>query len=223
MVAAVLFAGVALIATILYTHYGPTWARPIMNGLIAAAITLTLFMCVRAILSLPPARTRITPDSIAPILLSWLHKFNLEVKMLGDAESYFIYKVTTDGGKVITVRRTRNQFSDYISIRALVNRPDDIKKHLDALSEQQKAILRVKLALELSRGIIGYKTDAWLSEDLWIFKHVPISPTLSEETVINAIWEVEAMISIVYNTAALYLIENGVVDVSKIIEASSSK
>jgi hypothetical protein len=221
MVAGFLCAGVSMIAAILYTHFGPTWARPIMNGLIAGAITLTLFLCVRAILALPRAQQRIAPDTIAPILLSWLHKFNLEVKMLSENESFFMYRVTTDGGKVITLRRTRNQFSDYISVRALISRPDDIKKHLDALTDQQKAVLRIKLSLALSKGVIGYKTDAWLSEDLWIFKHVPISPTLTEETVVNAIWEVEAMVGIVYNTAALYLIETGAVDVSKLIEASS--
>jgi hypothetical protein len=193
VVAACVFTGASVFLAILYTHFGPTWARPIMNGLIAGSIALTLCLSVRAILALPRAKEAINLENVGPIVLSWLLKFNLEVKNLHDDETYFMYRVTTDGGKVITVRRSRKHFSDYLTLRALINLTEETKKLLDLLSDEQKAVLKVKLALELSRAVIGYKTDAWLAEDLWIFKHIPISSSLNEETVINTIWELEGL------------------------------
>ena len=224
--AAFLFAGVSMITAILYTHFGPSWARPIVNGLIAGAITLTLFLCVRAILALPRARAVITPENAGQFVLGWLHKFNLEVKNLIDDDCHFIYRVTTDGGKILTVRRTRKIYNDYLTFRALINANEVDKKLFDSFTESEKAALRVKLGIELSRAVMGFKTDAWMTEDLWIFKYVPISPGLSEETVINTIWEMEAMVQIIYSTGALALLEHRVknglsVDGKTVIEGSN--
>jgi hypothetical protein len=188
MVAAYVVTGASVIAGILYTHFGPAWARPIMNGLIAGAITLTLFLCVRAILALPLAKAIITPDNAGQFVLGWLHKFNLEVKTLIDDDCHFIYRVTTDSGKILTVRRTRKINSDYLTFRALINAHEVDKKLYNSFSEAEKAALRIKLGIELARAVMGYKTDAWMTEDIWIFKTVPISPTLNEATVINALW-----------------------------------
>ena len=177
-------------------------------------------MCSRAILALPRARVTITPENVGPIVLGWLHKFNLEVKTLTDDESHFTYRVTTDGGKVITVRRSKKHFSDYLTVRALINNTNQNKELIATLSDVQKATLRVKLTLALSNAVMGYKTEAWLTEDLWIFKHIPISSALDEVAVINAIWETEAMVNIIYSTAVTALLESGHPNVMKVIEAS---
>jgi hypothetical protein len=220
MLAACLFAGVSVIAATLYSRFGPVWARPIMNGLITGVVVFALFLCMRAILALPVARARISPENVGDFVLGWLHKFNLEVKGLQDDDCYFLYKVTTDGGKVVTIRRSRKTYSDHLTFRALITLSDAEKAEFESFTEHEKIALKLQIQLELSRAIMGYKTDGWLVEDVWLFKHVPISPTLNEETMINTIWEMEAMVTTLFATGALAISAHRDLHKTTVIEAA---
>jgi len=196
------------VIAILYTRFGPTWAKPLMNGVIAGAVTLAIFLSLRAILSLPRAKAAITPENVGGFVLSSLHKFNLEVKNIVDDESYFIFKVTTDAGKVVTVRRARKLYSDYLTFRAVITLSDDEKKEFASFTEYERASLAQAIQIEIARAVMGYRTDGLLSHDLWLWRHIPISATLSEETVITTIWQMEAMVTTLFSTGALAIVKH---------------
>ena len=82
-----------------------------------------------------------------------------------------------------------------------MNANEEEKKVIDAMSENEKATLRSAISLELSRAVMGYQ-----SVDIYtisIFKQIPINSSLTETNIINALWEVEAVIGSVMKVGAL--------------------
>jgi hypothetical protein len=219
-----IFAGVALIALAgiagtLYTHYGTEWEKPIVNGLITSSVAASMWLSIRVLMSTPIAKKKITAENVGEIVLEWVIKFGLAVQSLPDDETYFFFRVETSGGKIITVSRSKKFFSDYLLIKALVNVPEDQKTELESLTPDEKITARLAIQLELSRAIMGFKTDNLLFSDLYIFKRIPVTSHFREDELMNVIWEVEAMITSVYMVGASAIHQHRINAKEVIIEA----
>ncbi|MGI4812101.1 MAG: hypothetical protein ACRYGG_01980 [Janthinobacterium lividum] len=145
-------------------------------------------------MALPLAKKRINPDNAGPIILGWLHKFNLTVRSHTDPDYEFFYTVTTDGGKTVGVHQSKRYQSDYITFQSTISQTAESKEYIKELSAAEKlqAIQEVKLAL--SQAVMGYSSTNML-EEYTIFKRLPIGMSLTEDRVIDAIWSMEAIVN----------------------------
>jgi len=195
-----MYAGVALmaicaIASVLYTHYGQMWEIPIINGLITGAVVFSLFLSVRAVLSLPTATAKTTPENVGSKVLTWLHKFGLTVKSCPDEIAHDFYLiVTTDGGKKIGVYRHLTLFPDYIYVTGLLTLTDEEKRIIQELSDLEKFDALFNVQQEIWRGLFGFDSRNITTTGLTLNLRIPITENLSETAVLGAIWRMEAII-----------------------------
>ena len=183
------------------------WVKPVLFGGAAWLITFCSILAFRVMKSLPIRVEPLTSDNVHRKIRDWLDKFNLTVKSVNDDESYFFFIVTTDGGKKVSVSRSKGQFSDYILVKGLITASDEEKKDLESLSDDERTTAILAIKLELSRAVMGYRSDNVLHE-LTIFKRIPITPSLSEEEIFNVMWEVEAMLGSIFTVGAMALLRH---------------
>jgi hypothetical protein len=195
-----IYAGIALmvtcaIASILYTRYGQAWTAPIINGLVTGAVVLSLFLSVRAVLSLPTATEKTTSENVGAKVLTWLHKFGLTVRSFPEETTFdFFLTVTTEGGKVIGVKRNLTLFPDYIYVTGLITLTDaekEVVKDLTAL-EVYEALFSIQQ--ELWRGVFGFDARKFEESGLTMHIRIPITERLAETDVLDAIWRMEAIL-----------------------------
>jgi Uncharacterized conserved protein (DUF2299) len=184
-------------------HEGSAWVKPMLFGGAAWLITFCSILFVRVSRNLPIKVKPVTVDNVQHRLRDWLDKYNMTVKSISDSVSHFFFIVTTDGGKKISILRTKDQFSDYISVKGLITAGPEEKKYLETLTEDEKVAASLAMKLELSRAVMGYRTDKGILEDVTIFKRVPIGPALNEEEIFKLVWEVEAMLGTIYIVGAM--------------------
>lgn len=176
------------------SHDGSPWVKPLLSGGAAWLITFSSILVFRIFRNLPVKPRPMDVDNVQQRIRDWLDKYNITVKSVSDPTSYFLFILTTDGGKKITILRTKDQFSDYILVRGMVSTTPEEKAVLDTLSEDEKIAARLATTLELSRAVMGYKTDLGVLEEITIFKRIPITPSLHEEEIFRSVWEIEAML-----------------------------
>lgn len=199
MVAAILFGGIAMIATIFYSRFGTAWSAPVFQGLIAFFIVISIFTMIRLFLALPLARERITTENIEARLLEWLYKFRLTVKNSPTPNAHFHVEVTTDSDRHILIGRSKDDWSDYLEFWAGLRAADENEQVvIDSLTKDQASWITVNLKLELARARVGYAGLTMLGSEYRISKRIPITEALTEDQVINTIWEMEAILSILY-------------------------
>ncbi len=184
------------------SHGGSMWVKPALFGGAAWLITFCSILAFRAMKQMPTRVEPLTIDNVHRKIRDWLDKFNLTVKSTNDEESYFFFIVTTDGGKKVSVSRSKGQFSDYILVKGLITLSDEEKKELESFNDDERVAMRLAIQLELSRAVMGYKTENFLHE-LTIFRRIPITPALSEEEIFNLMWEVEAMLGSIFTVGAM--------------------
>lgn len=199
IVAASIFAGATMIATTLYARYGNSWSGPIFKGLISFFIVLSIFMCIRILLALPLARERLTTENLESRLLGWLHKFCLTVKNNPLAAAHFCVQVSTDSDKHIFIGRSIGDWSDYLEFWAFLRPANDEEKiAIESLTQDQANWIMVNLKLELAKARIGYAGFGSLASGYRIMKRIPITEFLTEDQVINSVWEIEAILNTLY-------------------------
>jgi hypothetical protein len=213
----------AMMASILYTHFGPGWARPIVNGLITFSVVCGAFFVWRALLSLPAARPKLDVDNVDERLLEWFHKFNLEVKTFNDEHSYFLYRVTTDANRSVAISRSNKIYADQLTMKAILTPTEDEKQALDSLDDAEKVQLLYSWQIEMNRTLIGYRTNNWLTEGVSLSKFLPISENLNEEKVLAAIWQMEAAISTIYAIGNLAVATHRLKGLPAVLDANIEK
>ena len=184
------------------SHDGSMWVKPVLFGGAAWLITFCSILAFRVMKNLPARIEPLTTGNVHRKIRDWLDKFNLTVKSVNDEDSYFFFIVTTDGGKKVSVSRTRGQFNDYVFVKGLITLSDEEKKELESFNDDERIAMKLAIQLELSRAVMGYKTENILHE-LTIFKRIPISPALSEEEIFSLMWEVEAMLGSIFTVGAM--------------------
>jgi hypothetical protein len=188
---------VAGIASTVYSHYGPAWTVPIMNGLATMAIVGSLFFSLRALAALPPVTRKITLKNAGSQVLLWLHKFHFKVQTTDEDGFDFSYIVTTDSGKIVTLKRHSRQFSDYITVGGYITLTQEEKDLVAAIDDDQAFEALYDIQMELLRARVGYNTTDVVNRGIMAFRRIPIGPNLSETEAINAIADMEAVISLV--------------------------
>jgi hypothetical protein len=184
------------------SHEGSTWVKPVMYGAGAWLLTFCSIMAARVWRRIPRRSEFVTLENAGTKIHGWLDEFGLTVQRINDPESEFFFLITTDGGKKIAVLRTKDQFKDYVLIRALIGPTDEEKTTISQLSDDEKIGFRLAVQLELARAVVGYKTENLL-DGLTVFKRIPITPTLTTEEVFDAMWDIEAVVSSVYLLGAM--------------------
>lgn len=186
---------ICFIVSTFYSRFGPTWERPIINGLVTMAVVASLFLSLRAVLTLPSARLRTTPKNVGAKVLGWLHNFNLIVQTFPeDSDCHFFIVVTTEAGKKVAIYRKKEVLSDYLTFQSTVTQNEETKKAVEGFSDEEKMEVILYLKLELARAVIGYQSTNML-EGYTMFKKLPITESLTEAQVINTVWEMESMVA----------------------------
>lgn len=209
-----IYAGIALmvlcaVAGTIYARYGALWERPIIDGLATGAIALSLFLSLRAVLSLPVATAKATPENVGDKVLDWLHKFGLTVKRCQDeTDCDFFFIVTTDGGKKIVVKRHLKYFPDYITVTGLITLTDEEKKIVARLGDAAKFEALFAAQKELWRGQFGFNSTKYDSDGLTIFDRVPITAHIAETDVLRIIWKMEAILGCIIAINARFAMQH---------------
>ena len=186
-----------------FTHAGSVWVKPILFGGSAWIITFCSILSVRLMGRVPKKTDPITLDNVALRIREWFDAFGLTVKTVHDPESSFGYVVTTDGGRKIGVGKNKaGQFSDYITVQAVVAPTEDEQKNIAQLSDDERIAVALALKLELSRAVMGFSTED-IFKGIIVFRRIPITPQLTTEELFNAIWDVEAILNSLFNVSAL--------------------
>lgn len=185
-------------------HEGSEWVSPLLFGALAWLLTMGIWVIARLFKNIPVRQVRVTHRNIHSILRNWLDDIGLKVQTLRDEESDFGFIVTTDGGRVISIRRLK-QSPERLTFRALYK--DDAQTQAFAhFTDDEKAEARLTIQLELSRAVMGYLTPDIL-QDFTLVKTIPISPSLTIEDVSRTLWEVEAALNSVFYTGAALLLK----------------
>jgi len=190
------------------SHDGSAWVRPVLCGGAAWLITFCSILAYRAARYLPVKSKPIDVDNVQQRIRDWLDKYNMTVKSVNDDDCHFLFIITTDGGKKVTIVRTKNKFSDYVEVRGLITSGEEEHAAIAGFSEDEKTATQLAILLELSRAVMGYKTINGVLEDVTIFKRIPITPSLNEEEIFGLVWEVEAMLGTIFNVGAMAVHRN---------------
>ena len=192
-----------MLLSALYTRFGLAWTQPIINAFITGVLFFLFVLAIRVLLSSPLASRRITLDNVGARVLEWLHKFRVGVRVVHDPSTAFSYVVTTDGQKAIMVKRHLALDPEYLSIVGLITLTDSQKDFVITMSQDEQLEAMSGIQQELMRARIGYNTVDVINDGFIMFKKVPIRATMHEEDVMDAVWDVEAMISMILQKNAL--------------------
>lgn len=203
---------VAIIPGVLVTylaHIQSAWTKPLLLGLCAAVLIMVFVLAADAIRRLPPRRVIPTLKNIDSCVRGWLDNFHCSVKKSPVDTAHFRYEVTVDSGIKMLVGRTKDDFDDYIQIRADMNPTEDDLRHFNVLSELEKAIVIGNIRLELARRYVGYRNLSHPLKDFYMSKRVPIRESLMEHEFMAAIDEVESASHSVMFVFALEIAKTG--------------
>lgn len=184
-------------------HEGSEWVSPLLFGALTWFLTMGIWLVFRLLPRLPKKQIRLSDKNLQTVLRGWLDDIGLKVQTTHDSDSEFAFIVTTDGGKVITVRRTHTS-PEHLTFRALF-KEDAQNEAFEDFSVNEKARARLAIQLELARAVMGYNTKDVLKEFV-LFRTLPISNGLSVEDVANTLWEVEAALTAVFLVGAQELL-----------------
>jgi len=186
-------------------HEGSKWVPPLLFGALAWLLTMGIWIVARAFKNIPVKQVRITDSNLQEVLRAWLDDIGLKVQSAKDEAAEFMFVVTTDGGKVISISRHKTAFPEYLTFRAQF-RDETQSSGFSNFTAAEKAEARLAIQLELARAVMGYVSPDVLSE-FTLFKRIAISPSLSVEEVSNTLWEIEAVLTSVFIAGAMMLLK----------------
>jgi hypothetical protein len=193
---------VGIIAAYL-SHEGSSWVFPLLFGAMAWLLTVGIWLVASVLRTLPARQVRITDSNLRTVLRNWLDDIGLKVKSAAEESAEFTFIVTTDGGKVISIMRHKDNFPEYLTFRAYFK--DEAQNNaFSHFSEEEKIEARLTIQLELARAVMGYVAPDIL-EGFTLFKRIPISPALDIDDVSRTLWEVEAALASVFYAGARML------------------
>src|ERR1700678_1186321 len=109
------------------------------------------------------------------------------------------------------VGRPRDAFEDYIMIRSEIKPSETERQTIENMTDVERAMLILSLRLELERRHVSYTNLKWPTDELLIFKRIPIRDTLTEHEFVTAIDEMEATVHSVGTVFGMALIKAGVI------------
>lgn len=186
-------------------HEGSEWVSPLLFGALAWFLTMGIWLVARLFRSIPVRQVRVTDSNLQGILRDWFDDIGLKVQVGKDEQADFLFIVTTDGGRVISVRRLKSQ-SEYLIFRAYYKDAAQTQA-FSHFTEEEKAEARLTVELELTRAVMGFNAPLDILDEFTLFKQIPISPSLSIEEVARTLWEVEAALASVFYAGTRLLLQ----------------
>ena len=180
-------------------HISSTWFWPFFYGLIASS--LFLIVCFVFLLLKRVPRRQVIPSSknIESCVRTWLDNHKVAVKNDPYPEGYFRFRVTLDGGVILTILRSRSDYPEYVQISCDLGIRGENIKLLEQFTEDEKTEILFDIKRELARARVGYSGLVNPPENFMIVRRVPIYPTLSEFAFMSMIYDVEAAVNLVAN------------------------
>jgi hypothetical protein len=182
------------------------WTTPLLIGLGGTMMAAIIICAARLVRSLPNERVIPTTDNIEKCVRDWLDNFRYGVKNDPIQTAHFRFVVTTDGGRRIIVGRVREEFSDYVTLRADIKPTEEELALMEKIGEYEKQLMIMDLQLEMARAQIGYSGLETSAGPFYLFRRIPITRNLTEHEFIAAMDAVDAAvnsISIVFRMASL--------------------
>jgi hypothetical protein len=187
------------------------WSGPLAGGVGVFAMAAIAILALDAMRRLPPKRVIPNLKNIESCVRDWLNNFQYSVKKSPNETTYFRYLVTVDSGTKLLIGRTKDEFQEYVQIRADMRPNTTDMESFNALSDLQKAVLIGSIRLELARRNVGYRGLTIPADDFYISKRIPIRETLTEHEFIGAVDEMEAAAHSVSLVFALEIVKSGTV------------
>lgn len=175
-----------------------------MFGAFAWFLSMALFVVARLFRNVPKRPYKITEDTLQSLIRSWLDEVGVKVQTLHEPKAHFMFVVTCDSGRVISIQRERDK-PEHLIFRALY-KEDEQKGLFDDFSDHEKVRARLAIQLELSRAVMGFNAPDVL-KDFVLFKKLPITPLLNPDEFTRVLWEVEAALQSVFYIGASQLLE----------------
>ena len=186
---------IALVA-FLY-HIASPWFGAIFYGTVAGSVVLVAGIVVMMLRRLPRPRVIPSEKNIESCVRLWLDNNHFSVQSDPKDDLHFRLTVTGDSGKIMTIFRSKGRLSEYVEIQADLGIRGDSIKLLDFFSAEEKEQLHYDILLELARAKIGYAGFTMPPENFYLFRRVPILPSLTEFYFLAVIGDVEAAVNLV--------------------------
>jgi hypothetical protein len=183
-------------------HDGSLWATPTLYGLGASTLLMIAVLCGKAIRRLPAKRPIVDLDNIEQVVRQWLDNFHTGVKNDPAPETYFRYLVTMDSGTKILVGRSGQALSGYLLLQCELTLSAEDQATLGKLSPEDLNELVLAVRLELARARVGYNGLVAPITTVKLFKRVPISEALNEDSFVDKLEELEAAFNAISIVAA---------------------
>ena len=185
-------------------HDGSEWVSPLLFGALAWLLTMGIWVIARLFRNIPTRQVRITDSNLHAVLRDWLDDIGLKVQSTNEEYADFMFIVTTDGGRVISIMRHRESFPEYLTFRAYY-KDETQGKAFSHFTSEEKSEARLTIQLELTRAVMGFTTPDIL-DGFTLFKRIRISSSLTIEEVSSTLWEIEAALASVFSAGAILLV-----------------
>jgi len=186
------------------------WAAPIAYGLFGLVLTSVFFFTLdmrnalvkTASASAATAATAINTDNIEANVRAWLDTFNFGVAKLNeDPQTHFVLAVTTKAGRKLSVKRTK-ALDQHLAVTWTWVPPVELQQRLDRMPTSSSNKLASDLRIEMARYRTAYANLRAPLKSVYLERIIPITPTLTEDTFINTVNEVELASILALETVA---------------------
>ena len=180
-------------------HVASPWFQPLFYGLIAAGVVLLACLGILLFKRIHVPRVVPSEKNIENCVRGWLDNHKVAVKNDPGDDLHFRLRITVDSGKLMTVLRSKKEFTNYVQILIdLGIRGEEGIKLLELFTEEERNQILFDVRLELARAKVGYSGLVMPPENFMMFRRVPILPGLTEFYFMSMIGDVEAATNLVY-------------------------
>lgn len=180
------------------------WSSPLLYGISVWVLTTMGIYTINAQHQFATEQTtRTTSDNVESRVRDWLNTFKLTARNSTTPPDLFRYTVWMPNGDAVDIVRTKDLPSYLVLGGHIVATPEDAAK-VKTLTPYQRVRLFDALTLESAKAKVVFNnaltTDSLSME---LIKRVPITPALSESTLIGSLDEVDSAMMILRTTLAM--------------------
>jgi hypothetical protein len=135
-------------------HDGSEWVSPLLFGALAWFLTMGLWVVIRLFRNIPTRQVKITDSNLQATLRNWLDDIGLKVQSAKDEHAEFMFIVTTDGGKVISIIRHKEISHEYLTFSGYF-KDETQTKTFSHFTNEEKTAARLTIQLELARAVMA--------------------------------------------------------------------
>ncbi len=166
------------------------------------------------------SQPKITPESIGTDLKQWLDDFGFGLKSVRDESSYFNIQVTFPNGHHVTILRQKDR-DRYLTFVCVLTVEDELQKALASMTLESLGRTILEIKLELSRAKIAFDMKLKPSFEVTISRRVLITPTLTSDSFIEIVNEMDLANSLALTAMTLAIDRNSAPSTSDSLAATT--